>query len=102
MGVHQDGQQRAQRCSIVTHQFSRSWAWNLLAQIGYVGTLTIHQHTRYNVNYGLPGGGTNSQHLYAPFGITAAETIIEPFEHMNYNSLQAKLQSGLTVAWSSS
>jgi Carboxypeptidase regulatory-like domain/TonB-dependent Receptor Plug Domain len=82
--------------------------WNLLAQIGYVGTLTIHQHTLYNVNYGLPGGGTKSQQLYAPFGITAAETIIEPFEHMNYNSLQAKLQrrlnSGLelfvTYTWS--
>jgi hypothetical protein len=66
--------------------------WNLLAQIGFVGTLTIHQHTRYNVNYGLPGGGTNSQQLYAPFGITATETIIEPFEHMKYNSLQAQLQ----------
>lgn len=23
--------------------------WNLLSQVGYVGTLTIHQHTRYNV-----------------------------------------------------
>jgi hypothetical protein len=66
--------------------------WNLIAQIGYVGTLTIHQHTRYNVNYGLPGGGTNSQQLYGPFGITAPETIIEPLEHMNYNSLQAQLQ----------
>jgi hypothetical protein len=66
--------------------------WNLLAQIGFVGTLTIHQHTRYNVNYGLPGGGTNSQQLYPPFGITATETIIEPFEHMKYNSLQAQLQ----------
>ena len=30
--------------------------WNVLAQVGYVGTLTIHQHTRYNINYGLPGG----------------------------------------------
>jgi len=66
--------------------------WNLLAQIGYVGTLTIHQHTRYNANYGLPGGGTESQQLYPSFGITAAETIIEPFEHMNYNSLQAQLK----------
>lgn len=70
----------------------RELGWNLLAQIGYVGTLTIHQHTRYNANYGLPGGGTESQQLYSPFGITAAETIIEPFEHMNYNSLQAQLE----------
>jgi len=70
--------------------------WNLLAQIGYVGTLTIHQHTLYNINYGLPGGGTKSQQLYAPFGITAAETIIEPFEHMHFNSLQAQLQKRLS------
>jgi hypothetical protein len=69
--------------------------WNLLAQIGFVGTLTIHQHTRYNINYGLPGGGTNSQQLYGPFGITATETIVEPFEHMKYNSLQAQLQKRL-------
>jgi hypothetical protein len=66
--------------------------WNLLAQIGYVGTLTIHQHTRYNANYGLPGGGIESQQIYPSFGVTAVETIIEPFEHMNYNSLQAQLQ----------
>jgi hypothetical protein len=66
--------------------------WNLLAQIGYVGTLTIHQHTRYNANYGLPGGGIESQQLYPSFGVTAVETIINPFEHMNYNSLQVQLQ----------
>jgi TonB dependent receptor len=70
----------------------RDLGWNLLAQVGYVGTLTIHQHTRYNINYGLPGGGTQSQQLYPSFGITADETIIEPFEHMNYHSLQAQLQ----------
>jgi len=52
--------------------------WNLLAQIGYVGTLTIHQHTRYNANYGLPGGGIESQQIYPSFGVTAGETIIEP------------------------
>lgn len=74
----------------------RELGWNLLAQVGYVGTLTIRQHTRYNINYGLPGGGTESQQLYPSFGITAAETIIEPFEHMNYHSLQAQLQKRLS------
>lgn len=69
----------------------RQLGWNLLAQIGYVGTLTIHQHTRYNANYGLPGGGTESQQLYG-FGITAPEIIIQPFEHMKYQSLQAQVQ----------
>lgn len=66
--------------------------WNLLAQVGYVGTHTVHQHTRYNINYGLPGGGTESQQLYPAFGVTATETIIDPLEHMNYNSLQGQLQ----------
>ena len=66
--------------------------WNLIGQIGYVGTLTIHQHTRYNINYALPGGGTESQQLYPAFGITAEETIVEPYEHMNYKSMQAQLQ----------
>src|SRR5246127_717855 len=66
--------------------------WNLLAQIGYVGTLTIHQHTRYNAKYGLPGGGVESQQLFPAFGVTAPETIIEPFDHMNYKSLQAQLE----------
>jgi hypothetical protein len=70
----------------------RELGWNVLAQVAYVGTLTIHQHTRYNINYGLPGGGTESQQLYPSFGITAAETIIEPSEHMNYKSLQAQIQ----------
>jgi Carboxypeptidase regulatory-like domain/TonB-dependent Receptor Plug Domain len=70
----------------------RELGWNLLAQIGYVGTLTIHQHTRYNANYGLPGGGIKSQQLFPAFGVTASEIIIEPFEHINYNSLQAQLQ----------
>ena len=70
----------------------RELPWNLLAQVGYVGSLTVHQHTRYNANYGLPGGGTQSQQLYQSFGITAPETIIEPFEHMNYKSVQAQLQ----------
>jgi hypothetical protein len=70
----------------------RELPWNILAQFGYVGSLTIHQHTRYNANYGLPGGGIASQQLYPFFGITAVETVIEPFEHMNYRSLQAQLQ----------
>jgi hypothetical protein len=33
----------------------RQLGWNLLAQVGYVGSLTVHQHTRYGVNYGYPG-----------------------------------------------
>jgi Carboxypeptidase regulatory-like domain/TonB-dependent Receptor Plug Domain/TonB dependent receptor len=70
----------------------REFGWNVLAQIAYVGSLTIHQHTRYNANYGLPGGGIASQQLDPAFGITATETIIDPFEHMHYNSLQLQVE----------
>ncbi len=78
-----------------------------LATVGYVGTHTVHQHTNYNINYGLPGGGAASQPFYS-MGITGPETIISPYESMNYNSLQATLnhqfasgyQIGATYTWS--
>jgi len=41
----------------VQKELGKGW----VAQAGYVGTLTIHQHTRYNVNYGQIGGGAASQ-----------------------------------------
>jgi hypothetical protein len=73
------------------HNFGHLW----LAQVGYVGSHSVHQHTRYNINYGLPGGGAASQ----PFnngtlgmGTTGSMTIIYPYEVMNYNSLQSTLQ----------
>jgi hypothetical protein len=70
--------------------------WNLLAQVGYVGTLTVHQHTRANINYGLVGGGQASQILNQKFGVTAPMTEVLAFEHMNYKSLQAQLQKRFT------
>ncbi|GAC1668822.1 MAG: hypothetical protein NVS9B4_24810 [Candidatus Acidiferrum sp.] len=75
----------------VEHQFRGSW----IAQLGYVGSHTTHQHTRYNVNYGLPGGGAASQPFFngtLGTGITGAETVIYPVERMNYNSLQSTFQ----------
>jgi hypothetical protein len=53
------------------------------------------QHTRYDVNYGLPGQGAASQPFYnATYGtgITGTETVIHPYESMNYNSLQSTLR----------
>ena len=44
-----------------------------MAQLGYVGTLTIHQHTRDTTpTMDFQAGGTESQQLYPSFGITAA------------------------------
>jgi hypothetical protein len=61
------------------------------AQVGYVGTLTIHQHTRYNINYGQVGGGSASQPFFN-LGITGSMVDILPYETMHYNSLQTSLQ----------
>src|SRR6185312_94343 len=63
-----------------------------LAQVGYVGNLSIHQHMRYNINYGTIGGGVASERLYQLLGTSAPETAIEPYGHTHYDSLQATLQ----------
>jgi hypothetical protein len=76
---------------MVEHSFRGSW----IAQGGYVGSHTVHQHTRYDVNYGLPGQGAASQPFYNGTygtGITGTETVIYPYESMNYNSLQTTLK----------
>ncbi len=67
----------------------RSFGQNWLVQAAYVGTHTVHQHTRYNFNYGQVGGGVASQALY-PYGISASEVDVLPLEAMNFNSLQLK------------
>ena len=55
----------------VQKQLGRGW----IGQVAYVGTNTIHQHTRYNLNYGLPGGGAASQRFFK-YGITSSITMI--------------------------
>jgi hypothetical protein len=62
-----------------------------IGQAGYVGTHTIHQHTRYNINYAQVGGGSASQ-PYFGLGITGSLAMILPYETMHYNSLQASVQ----------
>ena len=74
----------------------RDLGWGLLAQIGYVGTLTIHQHTREDINYGQVGGGLASQPLYQKFGVTASMIQILPSEHMNFKSVQAQVQKRMS------
>jgi hypothetical protein len=64
----------------------RTW----LAQVGFVGNESIHQHMRYNVNYGMIGGGGASDQLYAEVGTTGM-TEISSLMHSKYDSLQATL-----------
>src|SRR6185295_3274141 len=52
---------------------------------------SIHQHTRYNINYGTTLNGGAASQVFAPQGITAGITVILPYETMRYNSLQAQL-----------
>jgi hypothetical protein len=88
--------------------YTQSWNFTIqkdlgsgfVGQIGYVGTHTVHQHTRYNINYGQVGGGSASQPFFK-YGITGSLAMILPAEAMHYNSLQAALQrryaNGLTL-----
>jgi hypothetical protein len=66
--------------------FGRGW----IGQAGYVGTHTLKQHTRYNLNYGQVGGGAPSQPFFGR-GITGKLTFIQPLEQMKYHSLQTSM-----------
>jgi hypothetical protein len=66
----------------------RTW----LFQVGFVGNTSIHQHMRFNMNYGLVGGGVQSQQLYKILGTSAAEMEILPLGHTHYDSLQATME----------
>ncbi|HUZ94482.1 MAG TPA: TonB-dependent receptor, partial [Edaphobacter sp.] len=63
-----------------------------LVQVGFVGNLSIHQHQRYDMNYGTVGGGVASERFYQLLGTSVQETAIEPYGHSRYDSLQATLE----------
>lgn len=63
-----------------------------LAEGGYVGTHTRHQHTRYDINYGHVGGGVLSERLFQLDGISSPQYEILPYESMHYDSLQTSVQ----------
>jgi outer membrane receptor protein involved in Fe transport len=71
----------------IQKDFGHGW----IASAGYVGTLTIHQHTRYNINYGTLNGGTTSQPFYKTNGVSGSVVEILPYETQHYNSLQTSL-----------
>jgi hypothetical protein len=68
----------------VEQQFAKEWT----ASIGYVGTQTVNQQARLNINTPSDLG------LQTPYTATlgnAPVTAISPVEHMSYNSMQARL-----------
>lgn len=77
-------------------------SWNLVleksiglgftASVGYVATRTIGQAGSYDVNAGLPGGGTASQPLNQRFGRLGTTTIYNGLGNSHYDSMQATLK----------
>jgi len=61
------------------------------AQLAYIGTHTIHGHSRTVINYGQVGGGTASMPLFILNGDSTTEAEILPDGYSHYNALQASL-----------
>ncbi|MCS6953042.1 MAG: TonB-dependent receptor [Bryobacterales bacterium] len=62
------------------------------AQVGYVATRQNNILGFLEQNYGLPGGGRDSQQLYRRFLRTAATRLVGPVGNSRYDSLQATLE----------
>jgi hypothetical protein len=65
---------------------------DFVASAGYVGTRTIRQGVRLNINASSPGLGEAGRPLNAMFGRTADTLMFKSFLGGNYNSLQARLE----------
>ena len=65
--------------------------WGFVGQAGYVASRQVRTGGRYNVNYGQPGGGVASQPLFQKFGRSAGTSVIQPWQHTNYDSLQTRI-----------
>lgn len=71
----------------IQDNLGRGW----IGSVAYVGSLTIHQHTRLNVNYSpVLGCGTTCLPFYN-IGVTGQVIEVEDYETQHYNSLQATL-----------
>jgi hypothetical protein len=86
----------------------RDIGWGLNWQTSYVGTRSIRQTARHNINYGVPGGGTRGRVLAERWGRTADVTMYMPFNTSNYNAWQNQVTRrfasggmfGLSYTWS--
>jgi hypothetical protein len=68
--------------------------WGFIGQAGYVGSRQVKILQVVNVNYGLPGGGRDSQPYYQKFGRTGDVGVEMNFGRNSYDSLQATLARG--------
>lgn len=77
-------------------------------QSSFVGTRAIRQTQRENINYGVPGGGTNGRVLARLWSRTADIMMYTPFSTSNYNGWQNQLTRrfsdggmfGVSYTWS--
>lgn len=78
----------------------REFKGGITIQSGYVGSHAAKMVSNANINYGLLGGGTASQPLFAR-GITSAVNVHQPILSSTYNSMQntikKRLANGLMV-----
>jgi hypothetical protein len=86
--------------------YIQSWNFTLqkrlgdfTAQAGYVATRQNDILGFYEQNYGLPGGGRNSQPFYQRFGRTAATRLVQPVGNSHYDSLQATLERRFSAGY---
>jgi hypothetical protein len=68
---------------------------NIVANVGYVGTQTVHQLADYDINSGYPGSGNTNLPL-AAFGRTAQTWMWGGYLSANYHSLQTAVNKQLS------
>ena len=71
--------------------FERQLPWGFTGSAGYVGTRTIHQNTRVNINASTPGRGQEGRPLSAKFGRRVDTMVFRPFQTATFDSLQTRL-----------
>lgn len=70
-------------------------------EVGYVGTLVIHQILKTDLNAGqIPGAGIAGEPLYQRFGRTATSPEYVPLGTTNYNALQVRLRRSFAKGYS--
>jgi len=69
----------------------RELPWNLVGQVGYIGTRAHGQMGFININAGAPGTGTAGRPLFQLFGLTADINEILPYGDTTYDAMQTQL-----------
>ncbi|HYW70472.1 MAG TPA: hypothetical protein VE961_05530, partial [Pyrinomonadaceae bacterium] len=69
----------------------RELPWNLVGQVGYIGTRAKGQMGFININAGAPGTGTAGRPLFQLFGLTTDITEILPYGDTTYDAMQTQL-----------